>query len=783
MTLHELKELLAQATEHSDIGSYEEAERKIGQALSSLGTTYSMRRSEPDYVSLKLRATRLLGVVAWKRGDFNKALDLYKLTLLECEEIDDRPELLAVLGNIALAHWSLSNYSVALDYCERALSLAEQLGDIKGAAAQLGTMGNVYLSLASYPKALECYVKALRIAQDIDDREKIALWYGNIGGIYGHTLEHSKALEFYSKALEMSEEIGDKAGSARHLGNIGVVHLNLSDYPKALEYYTRALSINEEIGNKAGVATWLGNTGVIYVNLSDYPKALEYYGRALSIAETLGDNAGVANHLGNIGLAYYYLSDYPKALEYFAKALDLDEKVGNEVGTARHLGNIGLVHSDLSDYPMALQYYSKALSIDERLSNKAGVARHLVNIGNVFTILLDFHQAVEYYNRALSIDEEVGDNTGMAIDLGNLGSVYEKMRDYENALACYSRAKRTLSELGLQSEVGELDGSIGSVLAHPENPHRNEEKAEAHLLKSISVSRELHTKKYEAHKVLADLYKSQQRWKECQEQFEMYHKLKEEVQSEEAIKIATTIEQKRQIAEREKEIAIAKAVADAKHLATEELLHNVLPPTIAYRILEGENLIAEKLTNVSVLFADIVGFTPLSQFVKAEELVEGLNRIFSSFDALAEKHGLEKIKTIGDAYMVVSGAPEAREDHAEALALCAMEMIKTMKDFRWKASGEQIHIRIGIHCGDVVAGVIGKKKFAYDLWGDTVNTASRMESHGEAGKIHISDEFYFQLKNRIEATGDDFGGIRFDERDGMEIKGKGMMRTYFLERA
>ena len=187
-------------------------------------------------------------------------------------------------------------------------------------------------------------------------------------------------------------------------------------------------------------------------------------------------------------------------------------------------------------------------------------------------------------------------------------------------------------------------------------------------------------------------------------------------------------------------------------------------------MLSGSKLIAEKLSNVSVLFADIVDFTKLSQRETPEELVEGLDRIFTEFDTLAEKYGLEKIKTIGDAYMVVSGAPEPREDHAEVMVHFAVEMLEAMKQFRSISTGEQIQLRIGIHTGEVVAGVIGKKKFAYDMWGDAVNTAARMESHGEPDRIHVSEDFR-------NSAGD---GFTFTERGKIDIKGKGMMKTYFL---
>ncbi|MCE7936074.1 MAG: adenylate/guanylate cyclase domain-containing protein, partial [Chlorobi bacterium CHB2] len=198
------------------------------------------------------------------------------------------------------------------------------------------------------------------------------------------------------------------------------------------------------------------------------------------------------------------------------------------------------------------------------------------------------------------------------------------------------------------------------------------------------------------------------------------------------------------------------------------------------RVVRGEEHIAESFESVTVLFADIVGFTVLSQGVTPQELVTGLDVLFSQFDELAEKYGLEKIKTIGDAYMAVAGLPESREDHAESAARMAIELVEVVAGFRGLGDGVRLQVRIGLHSGEVVAGIIGKKKFAYDLWGDAVNTASRMESHGEAGKIHVSEEFAAALSSAI-STGE--LPITLEERGELNIKGKGTLRTYFLAKS
>lgn len=203
---------------------------------------------------------------------------------------------------------------------------------------------------------------------------------------------------------------------------------------------------------------------------------------------------------------------------------------------------------------------------------------------------------------------------------------------------------------------------------------------------------------------------------------------------------------------------------------TEKLLLNILPEPIAHQLKQQPSTIADSFEEVSVLFADLVGFTEFSAHRAATEVVEVLNQIFSRFDQLVEQHGLEKIKTIGDAYMVVAGLPMPRSDHAEVIANMALDMQQAIIDVS-REIGEIFSIRIGINSGPVVAGVIGLKKFSYDLWGDTVNTASRMESLGIPGEIQVTGKTYKRLKDKY----------LFEKKGVISVKGKGKMVTYLLK--
>ncbi len=213
----------------------------------------------------------------------------------------------------------------------------------------------------------------------------------------------------------------------------------------------------------------------------------------------------------------------------------------------------------------------------------------------------------------------------------------------------------------------------------------------------------------------------------------------------------------------------AEEALHAEQEKSERLLLNILPKAIADRLKQSQGVIADSFESVTVMFADIVSFTRISSELSPQDLVDLLNLIFSNFDTLCETYGLEKIKTIGDAYMVAGGIPVPTETHAEAIASMALDMIDKVEELR-NITGRKLQIRIGIHTGAVIAGVIGTQKFIYDLWGDTVNVASRMESHSEVGKIQVTAATYALLEHKFNLV----------ERGAIEVKGKGLMQTYWL---
>lgn len=227
--------------------------------------------------------------------------------------------------------------------------------------------------------------------------------------------------------------------------------------------------------------------------------------------------------------------------------------------------------------------------------------------------------------------------------------------------------------------------------------------------------------------------------------------------------------------ELERQVRDRTRLLEAEQERSDSLLLNVLPEQVARRLKNGEREIADSHTNASVLFADLVGFTPLTSSLTPSEIVKILNELFSRFDRLARTHGVERIKTIGDGYMAASGVPISMSDHAVRMVAFAVDMLDTMNSFA-EDSGYDLHLRIGINCGDVVAAVVGESRFAYDLWGDTVNVAARMESYGASDRIHCTQAF-------IDALGSvKLSRYAISPRGSIEIKGKGIMETYWIDR-
>ena len=602
----------------------------------------------------------------------------------------------------------------------------------------------------------------------------------SLATIAGRRGDLTEALNQTYRALNLAEVHDLREIKASCWNVIGLVNLNLGDYDKAVEHLELALAMYQKLGRKSSAALVMRNIGVLYRNLGTYDKALEYSLQARSIHQELGLKSEVARGTLNIGIMYQSLGSYDKALEYFAQALASLQELNEKSDIAIVTGNIGIVYQALGSYDKALEYMSQALATHQELGEKSPVASVTVGIGNLYFELTDYPNALEYQKRALALAHDIGDRRMMGFVQVSIGNTLSAMGNMPEALE-FLREALQLRRNELQTNEGVANTLIAMGILLGELDYGDE--ALEKLREGLVLAEELGEKAEacSAHREIAWLLKKKGETASSYSHFEKFHDIDKEVQSEVATQQAQQLEHRRKAEESERD----RQVKLARFQEQEKILHNILPSQIADRMIDGEKTIADSYEHVSVFFSDIVGFTKLSQRVSAEELVGMLNGIFTQFDQLARKHGLEKIKTIGDAYMAVCGAPIPVDNHAERTALFALDVAELMNNYQTN-TGDKVMIRIGLHSGSVVAGIIGENKFAYDMWGDAVNTASRMESHGEAGKIHVSEEFKHAVETlhatSLHAETLHATSLQFIPRGEMDIKGKGMMRTYFLER-
>ncbi|CAN5428376.1 hypothetical protein BH11BAC1_BH11BAC1_12900 [soil metagenome] len=673
----------------------------------------------------------------------------------------------------------------------------------QGIAQSNHQLGSFFYEKGDYDLSQEYFNKALSLWEEMIQTSALkyqgekgkARTFGNLGNLYFKRGDLSKALEYHQKALSIDSALGNNKGIARHLGNIGLIYSNKGDYPKTLDFYFRAIKMDEESGNKSGVARHYGNIGNVYWYEGNYPKTLEYYLKSLKIVEDLGEKDAIASTLGNIGTLYYSQKNYPKALDYYLRALKMREELNSKPMITSSLNNIGMVYYELKDFSKALNYYSKALDISELTGNKPVTANINENIACVYFERKEYPKALDFYLKALKSVEEIGDKTAIATTRGNIGSVYVRMVDVANGTE--KKQLATKAELYLMQALHASD-SLGT----------------------LKVKTDQETNLSELYYFTGDFKKSIDHYRKASVlKDSLFNETKENDITQKAM--TYEFEKKEAIAqaEQEKKDAFAKAELDKQKLTrnayagggimllllsvvlynrnrlkqktnkdleekntiitleknrSEELLLNILPFETAQELKEKGSSDARQFDEVTVMFTDFKDFTQIAEQLNPSDLVADIDYCYKAFDEIIGKYNIEKIKTIGDSYMAAGGLPVANTTNAIDVVCAAQDIQLFMDQLKTKSIAEKkpyFEIRIGIHTGPVVAGIVGIKKFAYDIWGDTVNIASRMQSSGETGKTNISGNTYELVKEKFNCS----------HRGKIQAKNKGEIDMYFIE--
>lgn len=592
-------------------------------------------------------------------------------------------------------------------------------------------IGVCYYVLQEFDKSAASFEVAMGIDRE-NNFETYSERLSNLGMVFKKQGYYNRAISYYEEALKLAEEKGNKENIAIFLNNIGSIYDEWGRYDKAIEYFERSLRIKQETDNKEGIAKSLNNIGMVYYAWQKHEEAILNFKEALALDLELGDKRQMALRYNNIGLSFFELSKYDSADVYYNQALNINIELGITDQVATQYNNLGMIYLQKKDYDKASNYLKLALNIYEELNLKADIARVLCNLGNNEAQKGNYPQAMTYIEQSLEVAEEIRLQNTIIRNYFRLSEIYSSMKKHDLALTYYKKAvdiKDSIFNQQSHAQVADFEVKYET--------ERKQREIELLQQKEIISNLELHRQKILRNSLIGGISL--------------------------VILLTIVIFMALRIRIRDNKIIAAEKAK------TDNLLLNILPEKVANELKEGGVTVPESFDNVTVFFSDLCNFTDLSSGLEPRYIIDELNQIFSQFDAIIDKHHGERIKTIGDAYMAVCGLPETNPKHAFNIVNAAIEIMEYMEQRR-KFAPVKWQIRIGIHSGSVVAGVVGVRKYIYDVFGDTVNTASRMESYSAPMRINISEDTYRLVK-------DDFD---FTEREAVEIKGKGKMKMYFV---
>lgn len=581
--------------------------------------------------------------------------------------------------------------------------------------------------------------KAKELSERLLERARLANAIKWIGIGYYYKAENLVALDYFEKAYVEFEALDDKSGMANMLSLQGAINTNEGDETRGLELQFQALDLMNDVDDDFREASILVNIGNVYADkIESIDKAIEFYSQALPIFERLDSLFEISNVLVNMGDAYYIKEEYDKALEYYKESMEAYE--GRDE-MAYKLMATGKVFAKQKDFQKAIETLKRSYKMAVENGNPFDIAQTLIALGDVYNVSRSYNEAINSYLKAVPLieNEEQTDSKykrEMSEAYQGLSIAYSELGDFKNAIEYQEKLTKVNLELYESANRKQLD----LINANFEN---EQQKGEIDLLTKEQALQEANLQK---EKILRNtsfggfiliLIIA----------FVIYRNYRNKVKTNKLL--------------------------DKQNEEIEGLLLNILPAEVAKELQHEGYATPQNYESATVLFTDFKGFTQISSGLLPYELIAELNSYFNEFDDIIGKHNLEKIKTIGDAYMCAGGIPSANTTHAiDAVeAGLAIQKYIARKNEKRKADGlGPWELRVGIHTGPIVAGVVGSKKYAYDIWGDTVNIASRMESSGEVGKVNVSEATYLLVKDIFEC----------EYRGKISVKGAGEKNMYFV---
>ncbi len=565
--------------------------------------------------------------------------------------------------------------------------------------------------------------------------------------------DHASALEHFGQCLALARNMGDRKREANTHSNLSNVYRSMGDLPAALEQLRKSEAIDTGLHNTEGLAGTYNNLGNLYTELGELDKALESYRRSAALAEDLDSDRGRAQAIQNLGATWLQLGRLDTAVTAFHEALELYRTMGRNLEMGMACNNLGRAYGLLGRMHEAHAYLDTAQDLLSAVRSDRHLARTYINRGQNHLLAKLAPAAIAACSEGRRIAQE--------------GGLLQQEKECQECLAeAYASNGEHRKAFGALKAYNLLNDSLlalnnGREVMRMEVTRSFQERMFADSLSNV---RETFERELAYQERLGD-----ERDRRNISVFAGIGMLAL------AIGLWTRLRNVRR----------ARAAIQRERDRSEGLLLNILPAEVAQELKDTGKAKARQYGQVTVLFTDFKGFTALSEQLTADALVAEIDLCFRAFDAILEKYGIEKIKTIGDAYMAAGGVPDTTAGRPADVVKAALEMQEHMAIYSTQRRNDgrpYFEMRLGIHTGPVIAGIVGAKKFAYDIWGDTVNTASRMESSGEVGRVNISGSTHALVKEALTADGSG-PMFAFEHRGRVHAKGKGEMDMYFVQRS
>lgn len=639
----------------------------------------------------------------------------------------------------------------------------------------------------------------------------IFLWL--LAGI-NNSLAQATPAEKLNSQIASSSENNNKVDLMNQLAE----ELLNSDPSQSINEAQAALQIAQKLSYKKGEAEAFSLIGVGNYKIDKSGNAKEFLDKASAKAAEIKDESRIVFCKYWYGRINESQGQFNKALEGYQAGIELAQKIGDKKNLARCLDGKASIFETLNDQTKAKELYEQSLAVAKEINFKSWIPVEIFSLGNLAMNKGNYDEAIQLFNESLALSDEVNNLNNKASCMQQLAVIYLNKNDLKKAIDYTQQAMEIFQSTGALSSYSFSQLLLSTILLRDNQTAYAIELAQkayntGKATKELTLQRDAATILYQAYfkkgdkstaldyhielAKLAEIIQSNELTKnltkmELQDNFEKEKELDRIKQSKKDAELNAQIKTQ-QIIRNASLVALGllliiaglayyaflqkkkdNILIEAEKKKTDELLLNILPADVAEELKEKGKSKARSYELVSVLFADIRNFTQAGEQLSPQKLVDEIDIIFRAFDDIVTKHDVEKIKTIGDAYLCAGGLPKENKSNPHQIISAALEMQRFMEELKknkLKTGETYFEIRIGVHTGPLVAGIVGMKKFAYDIWGDTVNIAARMEQSSEVGRVNITAATYELVKDKFNCT----------YRGKMEAKNKGLIDMYFVD--